>query len=277
MNALNRNQIGRQKMEYEDIIYTNEEGIATIILNRPEAMNAFSPEMSESISSAVQDSAQDDSVRVIIITAKGRAFCTGADVKMMAQRFEQADEAEKKRLLRTENMRFPILFRSIDKPIIASINGLAVGGGFDFALSCDIRIASDKARFAEVFIRRGLIPALGGIFFIPRLAGVDKACELIWTGDMIDAKEAERLGLVTKVVSHDELEIATWEFAQKLAKGPPLAIQRAKRAIYESLSMGLETSLNFVGALSKDLMQSEDHKEGARAFLEKREPVFKGK
>ena len=264
-------------MEYKDIIYTIEENIATITLDRPEAMNSFSPEMSEGITRAVQESAQDDNVRVIIITAKGRAFCTGADVKMLASRFEKADAAEKKKLLRSENVKFPILFRSIDKPIIASINGVAVGGGLDFALSCDIRIASDKARFAEVFIRRGLIPAMGGIFLIPRLVGLDKALELIWTGDMVDAKEAERIGLVTKVVPHDELEIATWEFAQKLSKGPPLAIQRAKRAVYESLNMGIETSLNFVGALSKDLMQSEDHKEGARAFLEKREPNFKGR
>jgi len=264
-------------MEYKDIIYTKEEGIATITLNRPNRMNSFSPEMSDSIYKAVDDTARDDNVRVLIITAKGRAFCTGADVKAMAQRLDHTDKEGKNRDFRSGNIRFPVLFRNVDKPIIASINGVAVGGGLDFACCCDIRIASDRARFAEVFIRRGLIPALGGIFFLPRLVGIDKACELIWTGDMIDAKEAERIGLVTKVVPHDELEIATWELAEKLAKGPPLAIQKAKRAIYESMKMDMESSLDYTSALSKELSETEDHKEGAKAFLEKREPLFKGK
>ncbi len=264
-------------MEYTDIIYTKEEGIATITFDRDNRMNSFSPEMTDSIVRAVEDTAKDDNVRVLIITGKGRAFCTGADVKAMAQRFDQQDEDKKDMDFRSGNIRFPLLFRRLEKPIIASINGVAVGGGLDFACCCDIRIASDRARFAEVFIRRGLIPALGGIFFLPRLVGIDKACELIWTGDMIDAKEAERIGLVTKVVPHDELEIATLELAEKLAKGPPLAIQKAKRAIYESLMMDLESSLDYTGALARELQDTEDHKEGARAFMEKREPLFKGK
>ena len=137
--------------------------------------------------------------------------------------------------------------------------------------------SSDRARFAEVFIRRGLIPGMGGAFFLPRLVGVDKACEIIWTGDMIDAREAERIGLVTKVVPHDELEIATWELAEKLAKGPPLAIQRAKRAIYEGLKTDLETNLDLAWKLLRELRDTEDHREGAKAFVEKREPVFKGR
>lgn len=264
-------------MEYRDIIYTKEEGIVTIVLNRPERRNAFSPEMSESIRLAVEDAAQDSAVRVLVITGTGTAFCAGADVKAMAEGLGQQRRQPGGGEGGSGHVSLPLLLHSFDKPVIASINGVAVGGGLDLALACDIRIASDRARFAEVFIRRGLIPAMGGIFFLPRLVGIDRACQLIWTGDMIDAREAERIGLVTAVVPHDELETATRELAEKLAKGPPLAIQRAKRAIYEGLGTDLQSSLRYVGAALEELRKTEDHREGARAFVEKREPVFKGR
>ena len=264
-------------MEYEDIIYTKEAGIATITLNRPDKMNSFSPAMNRSINQAVADAAKDDNVRVLVITATGRAFCAGADVKAMAHNADQPGGRKMGGSPESDNIQLPILLQRFEKPVIAAINGVAVGGGLDFACACDIRIASDKARFAEVFIRRGLIPAMGGIFFLPRLVGIDKACQLIWTGDMIDAKEAERIGLVTKVVPHEELGSATRELAEKLAKGPPLAIKRAKRAIYEGLGMDLQSTLDLVGTLIQELWNTEDHKEGAKAFVEKREPVFKGK
>lgn len=264
-------------MEYKDIIYTKEQGIATITLNRPDRRNAFSPEMSESISKAVEDATKDDEVRVLIITGRGQAFCAGADVKAMAENLSQPGREEGEGELKAGHVSLPLLLHKFEKPVIAAINGVAVGGGLDLALSCDIRIASDRARFAEVFIRRGLIPAMGGIFFLPRLVGIDRACQLIWTGDMIDAKEAERIGLVTMVVPHEELESATGELAEKLAKGPPLAIKKAKRAIYEGLTMDLQSTLEYVASAAKELRQTEDHKEGARAFVEKREPVFKGR
>ncbi len=268
---------GNFEMDYQDIIYTKEESIATITLNRPDRRNAFSPEMLEGIYRALEDAAKDDKVRVLILTGTGQAFCTGGDVKAMAEEFNQPGEEGKGREQKASDMPLYALVYRFEKPVIAAINGVAVGGGLDLALACDIRIASDKARFAEVYIRRGLIPAGGGTYFLPRLVGVDRACQLIWTGDMIDAREAERIGLVTMVVPHEDLESATRELAEKLAKGPPLAIQRAKRAIYEGLGMDLESTLEYVAPIMKELQQTEDHKEGARAFVEKREPLFKGR
>ena len=263
-------------MDYKDIIYTKEEGIATITLNRPDRRNAFSPEMSESVRMALDDADKDRKVRVLVITGTGRAFCSGADVKAMAKRASQPNRQEEERSLRSTTVPFSVLFRKLKKPIIAAINGVAVGGGLDLACACDIRIASDRARFSEVFIRRGLFPPTG-VFFLPRLIGIDKACQLIWTGDMIDAREAERIGLVTMVVPHEELESATMELAEKLVKGPPLAIQKAKRAIYDGLEMDLQSALDNAASFIKELRETEDHKEGAVAFVEKREPVFKGK
>ena len=224
--------------------------------------------MSESIRLVIEDAAGDNSARVLVITATGSAFCAGADVKAMA-----SDGRE----LGGGHVNLPLLLHQFDKPVIAAINGVAVGGGLDLALACDIRIASDQSRFAEVFIRRGLIPAMGGIFFLPRLVGLDRACQMIWTGDMISAEEAERIGLVTSVVPHDELHSATLELAEKLAKGPPLAIQKAKRAIYQGLGTDLATSLEVTSAAVAELSRTEDHAEGARAFVEKREPVFTGR
>lgn len=263
-------------MEYIDILFHKQGHVAIITLNRPDKMNSFNPVMQEDISRAITEAQNDKKVRVIILTAKGRAFCAGADVKQMASRFdkplEQADE----------NLRLPmrnslyLQFQKCPKPIICAINGVAVGGGLDMALACDIRIASDKARFAELFIRRGMIPASGGTYFLPRSVGIDRALLMIWTGDMLDAREAERIGLVTMVVPHEELEIAAMELAEKLAKGPPLAIQRAKKAIYEGLDMNLEETFRYLSPIVAELNQTEDHKEGARAFVEKREPVFKG-
>jgi 2-(1,2-epoxy-1,2-dihydrophenyl)acetyl-CoA isomerase len=264
-------------MDYQDIIYTKGEGIATITLNRPDRRNAFSFEMSESMSRAVADATEDDKVRVLVVTGAGPVFSSGADVKAMAKRVAQPGGKKERKESAREPFSLHVLLHNFEKPVIAAINGVAVGGGLDLALACDIRIASDKARFAEVFIRRGLIPAMGGIYFLPRLVGIDKACLLTWTGDMIDAKEAERIGLVTMVVPHEELESATLELAEKLAKGPPLAIRKAKRAIYEGLGMDLQTTLEYVAVANRELRKTEDHKEGATAFVEKREPFFRGR
>jgi enoyl-CoA hydratase/carnithine racemase len=263
-------------MDYQDIIYAEEGGIATMTLNRPDEMNALSPAMRESMYQVVENISKDKTVRVLIITGAGRAFCSGADVKSLAENANRPTSRERPDNMGGGRVSLHVLMQKCEKPIIAAVNGVAAGAGLDLAMACDIRIASDNARFTEVYIRRGLLPVEGGIHLLPRLVGIDKACQLIWTGDMIDAREAERIGLVTMVVPHEELEIATRELAEKLAKTAPLAIQRAKRAIYAGLNMNLESSMEYIQPLMREILQSEDHKEGTRAFLEKREPIFKG-
>ena len=263
-------------MDYQDIIYTCENGIATMTLNRPDKMNALIPSMRDSMYRVVEDVSRDKAVRVLIITGAGRAFCSGADVKSLAESSSHTASQKRRREAVSRYVSLHILMQKCEKPIIAAVNGVAAGAGLDLAMACDIRIASDQARFAELYVRRGILPAEGGTYLLPRLVGIDKACQLIWTGDMIDAKEAERIGLVTMVVPHDELEIATRELAEKLAKASPLVIQKSKLAIYEGLDMDLEATMKYIQLLMRQIQQSEDYKEGTRAFMEKREPVFRG-
>ena len=264
-------------MDYQDIIYTKEDGIARITMNRPDRMNALIPGITKGIHRAVKDAANDDKVRVLVITGSGRAFCSGGDVSAMVEKSSQPSEEPEEEKWTASNGSLYVLVHRFEKPLIAAINGVAAGGGLDLALACDIRIASDKARFSEIYVRRGMVPVGGGTYFLPRLVGIDRACQLILTGDMIDAKEAERIGLVTMVVPHEELESATREMAEKLAKGAPLAIKAAKRAIYEGVSWDLEKTLEYTNLINLELRGTEDHKEGARAFVEKREPFFKGR
>ena len=166
----------------------------------------------------------------------------------------------------------------MDKPVIGAINGIALGAGLSVATACDLRIASERAQFCMAFILRGLVPDCGGTFFFPKLIGSAKACELSLTGDTIDAKEAERIGLVNKVVPHEELMKVTEELATKLVNRPPIAIRYAKRAIYRGLTEAdLSSHLDYEVSLNSMCNNTEDFKEGVRSFLEKREPVFKGR
>jgi enoyl-CoA hydratase/carnithine racemase len=263
-------------MEYTDILYTKENGVGIITLNRPDKRNSFSPEMAAGIQKAIAEAASDDDIKVLMVTGAGPAFCAGGDVKAMAE-FAKPHQGAVVRDAIAEGAPLYGLIHHFPKPTVAAINGVCVGGGFELALACDIRIASDKARFSEAFIRRGMIPMGSGTFVLPRLIGIDKACLLIWTGDMIDAKEAERIGLVTRVVPHDELNAVVTELTDKIAKAAPLAVRAAKQAIYRGLDSSLDAALDWAVARNSELSKTEDHEEGTRAFVEKREPVFKGK
>jgi len=167
--------------------------------------------------------------------------------------------------------------RQLEKPVIAAVNGAAAGGGCDIALACDIRMASDKTRFGEVFARIGLFPGTGGTYFLPRLVGIAKALELIWTGDTIDAYEAERLGLVSKVVAADQLMATTLALAERLSQGPPLAISLAKTAVYRGLDLDIHAAFEYAVTAESITLTSDDHREGVTAFREKRTPQFQGR
>ena len=259
-------------MEYPDIIYTKEGHIAIITLNRPDRLNAFSMAMIDSIQRALQDAGSDDQIRVIIITGAGRGFCAGMDMKA-AMDFTQPTTGGMPR----QGLQLPSIALGIDKPTIASINGPAIGWGLELALLCDIRIAAEAARIGDLHVNRSVIADNGGLYLLPRLIGWAKACELYFSGQMIDGKEAEHIGLVNKAVPQEQLEAVTREMAANIAKQPPLAVQLAKRAMRDGLASDLKALQDHAFLILSMLFQTEDFKEATQAFLERREPEFKGR
>jgi enoyl-CoA hydratase/carnithine racemase len=273
--------VTEKRMEFEQIRYDKSEGIATITLNRPERMNAFTPKMLDEWLAALQDAHLDAETRVIILTAEGRGFCTGMDVQAQAQGQGLLPQgrslAAARNYLRDTVHRIPRLVAQLDKPYIAAVNGAAVGAGMDMASMCDIRVAADTARFGMTYVRMGLIPGDGGCYYLPRIVGVARALDLIWSGRLFDAEEALRVGYVSEVVPADELMAHTREYALKLAKGPAVAIQLAKRLVYRSLDVGVDQALEMAQGAMTIAQNTEDAREGPRAFMEKREPQFKGR
>lgn len=263
-------------MELQDLIYVKEGNIATLTLNRPERLNAISGAMTQGLTQAMQDAKEDDDIRVIVITGAGRGFCSGLDLAAQASGQGAASGGEQTRP-RVRGPGLSSLMLSLDKPTIASVNGAAVGWGFELALLCDIRIASDRAVLGDMHVKRGLVPDNGGHWLLPRLIGWAKACEIMFLGERMDASEAERIGLVNKVVPHDNLEQATEEWATKIANNAPLAVQMAKRQMRLGLSSDYESNLEFSIFAQGRLFQTEDFREGIRSFTEKREPIFKGR
>ncbi len=267
-------------MQYKTIILEKMEGMATLTLNRPETLNAWNDDMAREAADAISEIGRDESTRVLIVTGAGRGFSSGLDVKdELAGIAEGASGTIFERIMQGKPsvVTIGLQLRGVDKPVIGAINGIAAGAGFAIALACDLRIASEKAQFSMAFILRGLMPDSGGTFFLPKLIGSAKACELIFTGDTISASEAEQIGLVNKVVPHEKLMEATEELANKLLKRPPIALKYAKRAIYKGLvEVDLASHLDYELALNRMCTHTEDFKEAVKAFLEKREPVFKG-
>ena len=260
-------------MEFKLIIYEKSDGVATITLNRPEALNAFSNDVVEEILRALEDVKSDENVRVVVLTGAGeKAFSAGADIKSMV-----GMTALKARELSLMGESLCLALENLEKPVIAAINGYALGGGLEVAMSCDFRIASENARVGQTEVNVGLIPGWGGTQRLTRLVGMTKSKELIFTGKIVDARTAEQLGILNMVTPADKLKETVRQFAQELASKPPVALRVAKALINKGANIGLDSAL----ALEREgfgvVASSEDLKEGVSAFIEKRKPVFKGK
>ncbi|ARB45979.1 enoyl-CoA hydratase/isomerase family protein [Alloalcanivorax xenomutans] len=249
-------------------------GVALITLNRPEKRNAFNREMIESWLGALEQCRRDDIQAVVITGAGQQAFCSGGDVGDMG-RSERGTWTTKDYLW--ENIhRVPRAIRELDKPVLCALNGAATGAGLDMALACDLRFAANSARLGETYIKVGLVPGDGGAFFLPRLVGIPKALELLWSGDLIDAEEALRLGIVNRLYAPETLLEETLAFARKLALGPSRATRMIKRLVYQCQDLDLATSLDLVSSHMGLVTRGAEHKEGVQAFLEKRRPDFPG-
>ena len=260
---------------YEHILVSEADCILTITLNRPDKLNAFIGHMRRDLAEALEQAGSDRSVRVVVITGAGRAFCAGGDVVFMAELMQRRDAEEFARILGA-GRRVITAIRQMTKPVIASINGPASGAGCNLALACDLRIASNTATFSQSFAKVGLHPDWGGTYFLPRLVTPNKACEMFFLGESIDAGEAARLGIVNQVVAPEELESTTLQLAERLRAAPPIALAAAKHAVYMSQAADLDEMLRYETEAQLRCFESDDGHEGVHAFLEKREPKFTG-
>ena len=263
-------------MSNETILFDIDHNVATITLNRPDAMNGLTIQMTEELVHALIRCRVDPDVRAVIVKGAGRAFCAGGDVKAFGESL-RADPLTPMRTLAMHLHASVAEMRRMEKPVVAQVHGVAAGAGMSLALACDLTIAAQSARFIVAYSKVGLSPDGGLTYFLPRLVGPKKALEIFYIGDPIDADEALRLGLVNRVVPDAELEKETRALARRLAQGPTLAFARAKELVYRSLRESLETQLeNERGLLGLSTL-SEDFREGVQAFIEKREPKFKGR
>jgi len=262
-------------MEEEHLLYDCQNKIAVITLNRPEEKNAFSHEMISRWDECLKEAKKDDSVQVVVVTGMGDTFCSGGNIKDMAN--GKLCSWDMKNFLWEGVHRIVLTMEDLDKPVIAAINGAAMGAGMDMAIMCDLRVCSDRAKLAESYIMMGLVPGDGGAYFLPRLVNTAKALELLLTGDVINATEALNLGIVNRVVPHEYLMEETIKLAEKIASKPPLAVRMMKRAVYQARTSTLRSHLDYISSQLSLLSETEDHREAALSFLEKRKPVFKGR
>jgi enoyl-CoA hydratase len=258
---------------YKTLIYEKKDNIGVLTINRPEKMNALSNELIEELSQFLDDVQNDEELRVLVITGAGeKAFVAGADIQELVDR----DALLGRKVSRTRQEIFSRI-ENLSIPVIAAVNGYALGGGLELALACSLRICSEQAQFGAPEVKLGIIPGDGGTQRLPRLVGLGRAMEMVLTGDFIDAQEAYRIGLVNQVVSHDELMNKAMDLAQKIAKRPPLAVRYAKEAVNRSLEGDSASGYALESYLHALTCTTEDKKEGVQAFLEKRKGTFKGK
>lgn len=251
-------------------------GVATLVLNRPDRLNALNNELAMALNHALERVAADENVQVVVLTGAGRAFCAGGDLAVIGAGRKKNNAAELQPLLRS-GMRVVLQIRTMRQPVIAAVNGPAAGAGMNIALAADIRVASEAATFGQNFANVGLFPDYGGTYFLPQLIGPARAAEMFYTGDMIDAREALRLGLVNSVVPLGQLESEANALAQKIAHGPDIAIRAVKQLLFGSAKEELMKALEHEVQEQMKCFASEDCAEGIQAFHEKRKPCFKGK
>jgi 2-(1,2-epoxy-1,2-dihydrophenyl)acetyl-CoA isomerase len=249
-----------------------QDGVLTLTLDRPDALNAFTRAMKDELLAALKDAAREKAVRVVVLTGAGRAFSAGQDLKER----QAADVPDLGTELRARYNPIVLAMRRLEKPIIGAINGVAAGAGCSIALACDIRIAADSASFIQVFGRVGLVPDTGSSWLLPRLVGYARAAEMVFAAEPVDAASAERIGLVNRVVPADRLMAEANALAGKLASAAPLALALAKRALTRALEVGLDDALEYEAQLQAVAGRSRDHREGVAAFVEKRAPRFSG-
>jgi 2-(1,2-epoxy-1,2-dihydrophenyl)acetyl-CoA isomerase len=261
--------------DFEAIQYSLENQVAWITLNRPDARNAVNDAMREELLQVLTDARTNLDIRAVVLTANGKGFCTGADLSRRGS--GPTGPGAAREMLRTRSQRLIKAVWELEKPVIAAVNGVAAGLGAHLAFACDLIIASNESRFIEVFVRRGIAMDACGGYLLPRLIGLAKAKELVFFGDDLPPEEALRIGLINKVVPHDQLLAAAREWAERLATGPTYAIGMSKRLLNRSLDVDMETALDDEAMAQSLVTQSEDTKEGMMAFMEKRQPAFKGR
>ncbi len=279
MSAAAKAVAGRfpDELGLETVLFARSRKVAWISINRVERANSVTVELARDLMTCLDTADGDAEVGCIVLTAEGRQFCAGADLVRLEEYLASGPEVQAEPF----NVRdlFPVTarIRSTGLPVIAAVNGAATAGGLDLCCACDIRIASENARFGETYVKVGMVPGNGGTHLLPLIVGPAVACELAFTGDIIDAARALEIGLVNRVVPHDRLIEVTAELAERIAAGPKKALAVTKRAIYKGARQALDENLAEMYFAVGWLHHSEDHKEGVRAFVEKRPAVFRGR
>lgn len=265
------------RTEYETLRCALVDHVCTLTIDRPERRNALNPTAYGELELAFREVQRDPEVRCVILTGTDPAFCSGEDVKEMMTGTPNADSMRRLAAVRPAPTPAAAAVLDCDRPIIAAVNGAAVGWGMDLSLFADFRIASERARFGELFVKRGLVTDLGGLWRLPRIVGPQRAAELVFTGDIIDAATALDYGIVMKVVAHDALLEHAGALAARIAANPPLAVRYLKEGLRRSTWGDYNELGSWISSTLGVLFQTEDHREGVASFLEKREPRFQGR